>query len=388
MSARARPPRPRRRRRSPRRASPGCAIRRLAIVDPAGGEQPIAQRGRRGARRSSTASSTTTARCAARLERRGHTLPHRLRHRGARAPLRGARPGVRRGPARHVRARAVGRARAAARARARPVRDQAARLRAGSGGGSAFASELKALLALPDFPREIDPAAVETYLALNAVPAPRTIFRAARKLPPGHRLIADARAACGSSATRGRARRRLASCAASRSPRSPPRRASGSRTPCARTWPPTCRSASCSPAASTPASSPRSRRARRRAAADVQRRLRRGGVRRAGGARARSPSATAPSTTSCGSGPRRRATLAGVAASFDEPSGDATALPYWLLARFAAEHVKAVLTGEGADELFGGYQTYVADRLGPAGRAARRGARARGRRAGRAPRGA
>ena len=36
----------------------------------------------------------------------------------------------------------------------------------------AFASELKALLALPGFPREIDPEAVEGYLALNAVPAP------------------------------------------------------------------------------------------------------------------------------------------------------------------------------------------------------------------------
>ena len=55
----------------------------------------------------------------------------------------------------------------------------------------AFASELKALLALPGFPRDIDPEAVEAYLALNAVPAPATIFRAARKLEPGHRLIAD-----------------------------------------------------------------------------------------------------------------------------------------------------------------------------------------------------
>ena len=60
--------------------------------------------------------------------------------------------------------------------------------------GLAFASELKALLALPGFPRDIDPDAVEAYLALNAVPAPATIFRAARKLEPGHRLIADGRA--------------------------------------------------------------------------------------------------------------------------------------------------------------------------------------------------
>jgi len=39
------------------------------------------------------------------------------------------------------------------------------------GGRLVFASELKALLALPGFPREVDPEAVEAYLALNAVPA-------------------------------------------------------------------------------------------------------------------------------------------------------------------------------------------------------------------------
>ena len=66
-------------------------------------------------------------------------------------------------------------------------------------------------------------------------------------------------------------------------------------------------------------------------------------------------------------GPEAALELEGVAATYDEPSGDATALPYWLLARFAAREVKAVLTGEGADELFGGYQTYAADRLGAPG---------------------
>jgi asparagine synthase (glutamine-hydrolysing) len=63
--------------------------------------------------------------------------------------------------------------------------------------------------------------------------------------------------------------------------------------------------------------------------------------------------------------------LADVAAAFDEPRADATALPYWLACRTAGEHVKAVLSGEGGDELLGGYQTYLADRLGaPAARAA------------------
>ena len=169
----------------------GLAIRRLALVDPGHGDQPLANE-----------DGTILVVCNGELydhralrrdlERRGHTFRTRLGRRGARAPLRGARPGVRRGPARDVRARAVGRAAASARARPRPVRDQAARLRARVGGRLVFASELKALLALPGFPRDIDPEAVEDYLALNAVPAPATIFRAARKLEPGHRLIAEA----------------------------------------------------------------------------------------------------------------------------------------------------------------------------------------------------
>ncbi len=51
----------------------------------------------------------------------------------------------------------------------------------------------------------------------------------------------------------------------------------------------------------------------------------------------------------------------------DEPVGDAAALPTLLIARTAARHVKVVLTGEGSDELFGGYPRYrlsqLADRL-------------------------
>jgi asparagine synthase (glutamine-hydrolysing) len=47
----------------------------------------------------------------------------------------------------------------------------------------------------------------------------------------------------------------------------------------------------------------------------------------------------------------------------DEPSADAGALPVWYLARMSRRHVTVALSGEGADELFGGYLTYVADRL-------------------------
>ncbi len=45
----------------------------------------------------------------------------------------------------------------------------------------------------------------------------------------------------------------------------------------------------------------------------------------------------------------------------DEPSADAGALPVWFLSKMTAEHVTVALSGEGADEIFGGYQTYLAD---------------------------
>jgi len=51
-----------------------------------------------------------------------------------------------------------------------------------------FASEFKALLADPAVPKEIDPEALDLYLSLNYIPAPLTIFRNIRKLRPGHLL--------------------------------------------------------------------------------------------------------------------------------------------------------------------------------------------------------
>jgi len=47
----------------------------------------------------------------------------------------------------------------------------------------------------------------------------------------------------------------------------------------------------------------------------------------------------------------------------DEPLGDPAVLPTFLLAEEARRHVKVILGGEGADELFGGYPTYIGHRL-------------------------
>src|SRR6476661_9825335 len=60
-----------------------------------------------------------------------------------------------------------------------------------AGGWVSFASELKALLRQPGFSREIDPEALEAFLAFNSIPAPMTIFSEARKLPAGHTLVAE-----------------------------------------------------------------------------------------------------------------------------------------------------------------------------------------------------
>ncbi|MDX1251045.1 MAG: amidotransferase 1, exosortase A system-associated [Gammaproteobacteria bacterium] len=51
-----------------------------------------------------------------------------------------------------------------------------------------FGSELKALLVHPDLPRQTDARAVEDYFAYGYVPEPKTILRHAFKLPPGYTL--------------------------------------------------------------------------------------------------------------------------------------------------------------------------------------------------------
>ena len=47
----------------------------------------------------------------------------------------------------------------------------------------------------------------------------------------------------------------------------------------------------------------------------------------------------------------------------DEPFADAGAVPLWFLSKLSRETVTVALSGEGSDELFGGYLTYRADRL-------------------------
>jgi len=54
-----------------------------------------------------------------------------------------------------------------------------------------FGSEIKCLLAHPGLSRCVDPQAIYDYFCLGYIPQPRSIYRDVRKLPPAHRLIAE-----------------------------------------------------------------------------------------------------------------------------------------------------------------------------------------------------
>ena len=54
-----------------------------------------------------------------------------------------------------------------------------------------FASEIKALLQSPAVPRDIDPAALHDFLSFDYVPGPGTVFSHISQLPPGHVMVVD-----------------------------------------------------------------------------------------------------------------------------------------------------------------------------------------------------
>lgn len=223
---------------------------------------------------------------------------------------------------------------------------------AAAGGRFAWASNLLAVAALPWVGSETDPQALDDYLAAHYVAGPRTFFRNVRRLLPGHRLslrIADPKPAI------------------------------------ARYYRPRLDEASLvgdEELAATLEESVRSR-----LVADVP-----VGVFLSGGLDSSLITAIAAKAQPgimtfsmgfdsaahdeaehaqrvaefCGTRHHRflfdadnfEALLPRVATELDEPLGDQAALPLFWLCREARRHVTVALSGEGADELFGGYGYY------------------------------
>ena len=61
--------------------------------------------------------------------------------------------------------------------------------------------------------------------------------------------------------------------------------------------------------------------------------------------------------------PDMAAALPQIVRAADEPMADTSIIPMYYLARFAREKVTVCLSGDGSDEIFGGYETYLADRM-------------------------
>jgi asparagine synthase (glutamine-hydrolysing) len=231
-------------------------------------------------------------------------------------------------------------------------------------GALAFASELKAMLELPGLSREIDPRALSAYLAFNSIPAPLTIFAEARKLPPGCTL------AWQDGEARLRRYARPSPVAAAEARRGPADALAAELRDVLRD------SVQAHLVSDVPVGV-----------------LLSGGVDSAGLAALAAGEGGEPLRTfSIGFEEssyneldrarlvaRRYRTdhhelilrpdavelLPKLVEAFDEPFGDSSAVPTYLVSQLASEHVKVALSGEGGDELFGGYYTYVADRLAP-----------------------
>jgi len=226
-----------------------------------------------------------------------------------------------------------------------------------------FASEIQALLVFPDQPRRLNGAAAALYAALGYVPAPHTMFEGIHKLPPAHLLVADSRsvelrpywsprdAASAPAQLRDAAQLRGTLLAAVR-------RELMSDVPVGVFTSGGLDSSFLAAAASRVM-------AGERIHTYAVRFVDRGYDESAFAEAVTHDIRTVHHVVTADDDALARA-FAVVTENLAEPVGDPAILPTYLLADAARADVKVVLSGEGADELFGGYPTYLGHRVAQA----------------------
>jgi asparagine synthase (glutamine-hydrolysing) len=224
-----------------------------------------------------------------------------------------------------------------------------------------FGSELKAILEHPEIPRPLDIVALDSYLSVNYVPGPRTLIQGIGKLPPGHLL----------EWRRGQVRVEPWW----NFPAAPPRQRSlaGAREELDSLLDDSVREHMVSdvPLGVWASGGLDSSTILHYAAKHCPGRLKTFSVSFAGRSFDESQYfrevarvyGTDHHEFDLNPGAELPDAIQDFAYYSDEPSADAGALPVWYLSRMSRRHVTVALSGEGADELFGGYVTYLADRL-------------------------
>jgi len=222
-----------------------------------------------------------------------------------------------------------------------------------------FASEVQALLVYPDQPRRVNPEAVALYAALGYVPAPLTMIAGISKLPPAHQLVAERSGvtlhrywdAAGAAAAAAAPPRRDHPAALREVLLASVERELMSDVPVGVFTSGGLDSSLLAAAAARVMSGERIH--------TYSVKFVEPGYDESGYAEAVTHSIRTIHHVVTADGPALQRAFEVVTRSLAEPMGDPAILPTFLLAEAAREHVKVVLSGEGADELFGGYPTYL-----------------------------
>lgn len=229
-----------------------------------------------------------------------------------------------------------------------------------SGGLFAFASEMAALEALPDFDDRVGLDAIARYMALQYVPAPLALYSAAAKLEPGTCVEVDAEGA-----TRPLWRWRFRTSAQLTATAALGERADALEEILVRSV--RDRLASDVPLGAFLSGGVDSSTVVALATRRLNRSLRTFSIGFADAADSEHEEARAMArhlgtehVDQIVAAQSLPTLLAHMGRILDEPNGDSSIVPTWMLAGLARQHVTVALSGDGGDEMFGGYGRYFA----------------------------